>query len=186
MTSYEDEHNVEPLSTHPPPSRIDFSEFFSAPPSVTDTTTSQNLFATFATAFQSNLPAPAPAANDEDDPRSATLELIVSQLLASAALEAQAEALPNDFLDSLDRVPKSKLKAEDMCPICGERFLDDEFPLVVRLECEGRHAFDLECIAAWLKIRTTCPMDREGLIKEKKVVVVDDDEEEEDFDENYG
>ena len=95
------------------------------------------------------------------------------------------DGVPDGFLDALDRVPKSKLKPEDECPICGERFLDDQFPLVVRLGCRGRHAFDLECIAPWLKIRSTCPMDREGLVKKREVVVVDEEEEEE-FDENYG
>lgn len=95
------------------------------------------------------------------------------------------DGVPDGFLDTLDRVPKSKLKAEDECPICGERFLDDQFPLVVRLGCRGKHAFDLECIAPWLKIRSTCPMDREGLVKKREVVVVGEEEEEE-FDENYG
>ena len=96
------------------------------------------------------------------------------------------DGVPDEFLDTLDRVPKSKLKAEDECPICGERFLDDQFPLVVRLGCRGKHVFDLECIAPWLKIRSTCPMDREGLVKKREVVVCVEEEEEEEFDENYG
>lgn len=110
---------------------------------------------------------------------------MVEQLLSSATSHEPVDGVPDGFLDALDRVPKSKLKAEDECPICGERFLDDQFPLVVRLGCRGRHVFDLECIAPWLKIRSTCPMDREGLVKKREVVVVDEEEEEE-FDENYG
>ncbi|PWW72595.1 hypothetical protein C7212DRAFT_359916 [Tuber magnatum] len=183
MASYEDEHNVEPLTTRPPRPHIDFSEFFSTLPTTatasTTTTlnesTTSNLFTILATAYQSNT-------NSNPTP---TLSLIVTQLLSSATSHEPVDGVPNEFLDTLDRVPKSKLKAEDECPICGERFLDDEFPLVVRLGCRGKHVFDLECIAPWLKIRSTCPMDREGLVKRREVVVVDEAEEEE-FDENYG
>lgn len=28
--------------------------------------------------------------------------------------------------------------------------------------------FDLECIAPWLKLHATCPLDRKDLVKEKK------------------
>ncbi|CUS07497.1 unnamed protein product [Tuber aestivum] len=183
MASYEDEHNVEPLSTRPPRSHIDFSEFFSALPTTTTASTTTafnepatpNLFTTLAAAYQSST----------DSSPTTTLALIVTQLLSAATSHEPVDAVPDEFLDTLDRVPKSKLKAGDECPICGERFLDDEFPLVVRLGCQGRHLFDLECIAPWLKIRSTCPMDREGLVKKRKVAV-NEGEWEEEFDENYG
>ncbi len=58
----------------------------------------------------------------------------------------------------------------------------DKYPLVVRLPCHRSHIFDLECITPWLKLHTTCPLDRKDLIKEKEVPeskkAEDDDEEE--------
>lgn len=65
--------------------------------------------------------------------------------------------------------------------------MEDEFPLVVRLPCWDRrdeagkkdggggggggldgHVFDLECIAAWLKLNRTCPIDRVDLIEREE------------------
>lgn len=46
--------------------------------------------------------------------------------------------------------------------------LTDEYPLVVRLPCNKNHLFDLECIAPWLKLHATCPLDRKDLVQEKK------------------
>ncbi|KAI9757833.1 MAG: hypothetical protein M1815_006137 [Lichina confinis] len=72
-----------------------------------------------------------------------------------------------DFLDALDRVPKKTLKPTDTCPICNTAFLDDKYPLVVRLPCHDTHVFDLECISPWLKVHTTCPLDRTDLLVKK-------------------
>ena len=47
-------------------------------------------------------------------------------------------------------------------------FLIDPYPLVVRLPCSPKHMFDLECIAPWLRLHATCPIDRKNLIKIKK------------------
>ena len=55
------------------------------------------------------------------------------------------------------------------CPICSNPFLDDEYPLVVRLPCNPKHMFDLECIAPWLKLQATCPLDRKDVSKKKEV-----------------
>ncbi len=41
----------------------------------------------------------------------------------------------------------------------------DEYPLVIRLPCHVDHLFDLECIAPWLKLNPTCPLDRIDLLK---------------------
>ena len=46
--------------------------------------------------------------------------------------------------------------------------MTDEYPLVVRLPCNPKHMFDLECIAPWLKLHATCPLDRKDLVKAKK------------------
>ncbi|KAI4188367.1 MAG: hypothetical protein L6R41_002198 [Letrouitia leprolyta] len=91
------------------------------------------------------------------------------------SLEADAESPPKEvkgvsdtFLDELDRVPRKSLRKADSCPICGNPFLDDKYPLVVRLPCHKDHIFDLECIAPWLKLHATCPLDRKDLLKKKE------------------
>ena len=91
--------------------------------------------------------------------------------------------VPQSYLDELDRVPKKALKKDDICPICAEKFLNDEYPLVVQLPCHKTHRFDLECVGPWLRLQGTCPLDRKELMKKKEVPKVD--EEEEDYDDQY-
>ncbi|KAJ5923266.1 hypothetical protein N7454_008511 [Penicillium verhagenii] len=92
---------------------------------------------------------------------------------------------------ALDRVPKSSLKPDETCPICGNPFLDDEYPLVVKLPCHPTHIFDMECVRPWLRLRGTCPLDRVDFAKqlrekeEAKKKLVEEDEEEE-WDGMYG
>jgi hypothetical protein len=65
-------------------------------------------------------------------------------------------------------------------------FLDDPYPLVVRLPCHKDHLFDLDCIRPWLKLKTTCPLDRVDLKpKKKEPVVASKDDEEEEYDDMY-
>lgn len=94
------------------------------------------------------------------------------------------EGCPQSFLDELERVPKKSLKPTDTCPICTMPFLDDEFPLVVELSCHKTHRFDLDCIAPWLKLQTTCPLDRKDVMK-KEVVVTKAEDDEEEWDDMY-
>lgn len=68
----------------------------------------------------------------------------------------------------LDRVPSSKLKESQSCPICSIPFLDDPYPLVVRLPCHTTHLFDLECVRPWLRLRGTCPLDRHDFGKKER------------------
>jgi hypothetical protein len=92
-----------------------------------------------------------------------------------------------EYLDCLDRVPKSKLKKDDDCPICGEPHLDDPYPLVVRLPCHDSHRFDLECVGPWLLSKGNCPMCRKDLTEKKKIEIpVDDEEDDADVDGLYG
>lgn len=80
----------------------------------------------------------------------------------------EVKGVSQGFLDELERVPKKALKPGMDCPICSNPFLEDEFPLVVRLPCNRGHMFDLECIAPWLKLHATCPLDRKDLSKRKE------------------
>lgn len=91
------------------------------------------------------------------------------------------------YLDSLDRVPKKKLKKDDACPICAEPYLDDPYPLVVELPCHGSHKFDLECVGPWLQSKGNCPLCRKDLTEKKKFEIPKDEEEEDgDVDGLYG
>lgn len=89
------------------------------------------------------------------------------------------------YLDSLDRVPRKNLKPNETCPICAEKYLDDQYCLVVELPCHQSHRFDLECVGPWLLSKGTCPLCRKDLAKKKEIVVVDDDEENDDPDGLY-
>jgi hypothetical protein len=91
----------------------------------------------------------------------------------------------------LERVPKASLNASQICPICNNPFLEDEYPLVVQLPCHPTHLFDLECVRPWLRLRGTCPLDRTDFAKqlrdkaeERKKLTEQDDEEE--WDSMYG
>jgi len=96
----------------------------------------------------------------------------------------KVSGVPQSYLDELERVPKKALKKNDVCPICAEKFLDYEYPLVVQLPCHKTHKFDLECVGPWLRLQGTCPLDRKDLMKKKEVPKVEK-EEEEDYDEMF-
>ncbi|KAI1932583.1 hypothetical protein LOZ65_000572 [Ophidiomyces ophidiicola] len=72
----------------------------------------------------------------------------------------EVQGVSESFCDALERVPVSSLKASQSCPICNNPFLDDPYPLIVRLPCHTSHLFDLECLRPWLRLRGTCPLDR--------------------------
>ncbi|KAG8631282.1 hypothetical protein KVT40_000422 [Elsinoe batatas] len=97
----------------------------------------------------------------------------------------ELEGVSDTFLADLERIPKAKLKQGESCAICANEFLEDKYPLVVRLPCHKDHIFDLECITPWLKVNPTCPMDRQRLVKEKPKVEEKQDDDEEDFDDMY-
>lgn len=95
----------------------------------------------------------------------------------------QIEGVSQEFLDGLDRVDRKKLKEDEQCPICAERYLDDQYCLVVELPCHHSHRFDLECVGPWLRSKGTCPMCRKEVGKRREVVVekkAEEEEEEED------
>lgn len=74
------------------------------------------------------------------------MQQLVQQLLSEAQeVNVEAKGMSDEFIDSLDRVPKAKLSRDDECPICATAHLDDEYPLVVILRCG--HKFDKECLA---------------------------------------
>lgn len=127
------------------------------------------------------------------DANRAFLESLVDSLeLDIARPPQQIEGVTQEFLDGLDRVPRKTLKGKeageeaDTCPICAERYLDDQYCLVVELPCKGRHRFDLECVGPWLRGKGTCPMCRAEVGKRKVVVEEKKTEEEEEEDDMDG
>ncbi|KAK6526062.1 hypothetical protein TWF281_011101 [Arthrobotrys megalospora] len=187
MATYEDDHNLPASSTSLKPiprrPRPDLSNFFSSLTldSTTPSTstipsdeTPSSAFTSLARAWQQSIEG------------NEVLESLIEQLIEEAQGGTTVKGVSQEFLDGLERIPKKELVEADICPICNTSFLLDQYPLVVRLPCHKSHAFDLECISPWLKLHTTCPLDRIDLTKKKTPPPPPADEEEEDWDDNYG
>ncbi|KIH88185.1 hypothetical protein SPBR_07840 [Sporothrix brasiliensis 5110] len=119
-----------------------------------------------------------------DSPNAANrdlLEQLAGQLEQQIAdPPREITGVSQEYLDTLDRVPKKLLGQDESCPICVERYLDDPYALVVELPCHASHRFDLECVGPWLLSNGNCPLCRTDLTKKKQVVTPDDEEEQED------
>ncbi|TGZ79533.1 hypothetical protein EX30DRAFT_372845 [Ascodesmis nigricans] len=202
MASYEEDHNISPTTSSRPSSRphLDLDDFFQSLSSSSPTATTSSSSSNDAPAFRSLARAFQQLENTD------LLQSLISRLLEEAeGGNVKAQGVPEGFLDSLERVGMRRLKREDTCCICASAFLDDPYPLVVRLPCHKDHIFDLECIAPWLKLHQvssprsgelgstaltgwvgekTCPLDRKDLVKKSPPPVVEDSEEE--WDPNYG
>ncbi|KMP01233.1 hypothetical protein CIHG_01522 [Coccidioides immitis H538.4] len=128
---------------------------------------------------------------------------LIGQMIRTLLQDAEApprevEGVSEVFVDALDRVPASSLKPSQSCPICNNSFLDDPYPLVVRLPCHTSHLFDLECVRPWLRLRGTCPLDRvdfgqkerdkerERIERMMKRGTATEDDQDEDWDGMYG
>lgn len=116
----------------------------------------------------------APTADNRD-----FLEELITSLEADIHdPPTKLKGVSQEFLDTLDRVNRKKLKQDDDCAICKIPYLEDEYCLVVELPCKGHHQFDLECVGPWLRSKGNCPMCREEMGKKKEIPIVEDDEEE--------
>ncbi|KAH8601136.1 hypothetical protein B0O99DRAFT_608082 [Bisporella sp. PMI_857] len=192
---YEVEHNIKDKPAAKS-RRPDMSTFFSKLSHIqTDPSTHSN---PNATPTPVDIAAAAQLIQDQyrtilsSDPSAQTTSLLTALLSSlDSTIDApptEIQGVPQSYLDSLERVPKKELKEGDSCPICAERFLDDEYPLVVELPCHKTHRFDLECVGPWLRLNGTCPLDRKELNKKKEVVKEkkkDMGEDEEEYDDLY-
>ncbi|KAL8905055.1 MAG: hypothetical protein Q9207_002870 [Kuettlingeria erythrocarpa] len=162
--SYEVEHNIpKNEATQQHARRPDLSTFFSNLELV-NTSTTQNSNAT-----------PMPA-----DMRAVFITL--SDAFRSMRQEGGGNLLDTliETLEADAESPPKEVKG------VSDSFLDDQYPLVVRLPCHKDHIFDLECIAPWLKLHATCPMDRKNLLKKKEPPLPAKDEEEDgEYDEMF-
>ncbi|OSS50991.1 hypothetical protein B5807_04602 [Epicoccum nigrum] len=202
MSGYEVEHNISAKdeAAQPAPRRPDLSTFFSTLELV-DTSDPQahtnahalpqpeNMAAAYrllANAFEMMRGRPTEESESESGSGDSDLLANMIEVLRQNADDPPAElkGCPDSFLDELERVPNKSLKPTDTCPICVNPFLEDQYPLVVRLPCHKDHFFDLDCIRPWLKLNSTCPLDRKELLKKKPAPPpVEDDEEE--YDDMY-
>ena len=197
MATYEVEHS---LPSHPPPSqshpvRPDLSTFFTAlshadttqtsnPQSVPTPVTITAVYRQLADAL--NTMVRDGAENDGNE----LLERMISTLRDTAEVPPQkVTGVSQEFLDTLERVPlkslKKRKKEDAICPICSVPFLEDPYPLVVRLPCHTSHVFDLECVGPWLRINGTCPMDRKEVGRKKEVVQENEEDEDGEWDDYY-
>ncbi|KAJ4330838.1 hypothetical protein N0V87_009648 [Didymella glomerata] len=198
MSGYEVEHNISSKeeTAQSAPRRPDLSTFFSQLELV-DTSDPQahtnanalpqpeNMAAAFrllANAFEMMRGRPA----DESDGENDLLANMIEVLRQNADdPPAELKGCPDSFLDELERVPNKSLKPTDTCPICVNPFLEDNYPLVVQLPCHKDHFFDLDCIRPWLKLNSTCPLDRKELLKKKQPPPPPVEDDEEEYDDMY-
>lgn len=97
------------------------------------------------------------------------LQNMISNLLSTADQPpTEVKGVDEEYIAKLERVPIKKVKADADCPICGNEFREDPYPLLVRLPCHDSHIFDLECIRPWLLLNGTCPLDRVDLAKKER------------------
>ncbi|GKZ25777.1 hypothetical protein AbraIFM66951_010022 [Aspergillus brasiliensis] len=107
--------------------------------------------------------------NGNNDSDNDLLTTMIQSLLSTAEMPPrEVEGASEEFCDLLDRVPRTALNSSQVCPICNNPFLEDEYPLVVRLPCHPTHLFDLECVRPWLRLRGTCPLDRTDFAKQER------------------
>jgi hypothetical protein len=106
---------------------------------------------------------------DAHDINESLLTSMIETLLQNADTPpTDIKGVSETFITDLVRIPKKSLKPDMDCPICSEPFLDDPYPLIVRLPCHKDHLFDLECIRPWLLLHGTCPLDRKDFGKAER------------------
>lgn len=148
------------------------------------------LFRSLAEAFQT-------MQRDNDNADSDLLTNLIDTLMSSAEHPPrEVKGVDEEYIAELERVNIKKVKKDADCPICGNPFIEDPHPLLVRLPCHPTHIFDLECVRPWLLLNGTCPLDRADLAqreRDRKQKLLDDikknaapEDEEEEWDGLYG
>ncbi|KAK3402345.1 hypothetical protein B0T20DRAFT_476448 [Sordaria brevicollis] len=195
-TQYEVEHNIKPTTTTRR-RKVDMSTFTSHLSNIDPTTSSSSHHNPHATATPVDVSALFRLLQDQMGVLASTSPTPENRDFLNSLIESlqediarpptQIEGVSQEFLDGLDRVDRKKLKEDEQCPICAERYLDDQYCLVVELPCHHSHRFDLECVGPWLRSKGTCPMCRKEVGKRREVVVEkrEDSEEEDDMDGLY-
>lgn len=106
---------------------------------------------------------------DNENADTDLLQTMISNLLSTAeSPPTEVKGVDEEYIAKLERISIKKVKADADCPICGNEFREDPYPLLVRLPCHDTHIFDLECIRPWLLLNGTCPLDRVDLAKKER------------------
>lgn len=106
---------------------------------------------------------------DNDNADSDLLENMIESLMGFAEQPPrEVKGVDEEYIAALERVNIKKVKKDADCPICGNAFVEDPHPLLVRLPCHPNHIFDLECIRPWLLLNGTCPLDRADLAQRER------------------
>lgn len=104
---------------------------------------------------------------DNENADSNLLDDMIQTLMSSAERPpTEAKGVDEEYIAGLERVNIKKVKKDAECPICGNEFVEDPHPLLVRLPCHPSHIFDMECVRPWLLLNGTCPLDRADLAKQ--------------------
>ena len=170
------EHVTDPPTQNTQQRRPDLSTFFSTlaeitpqPPSSRTREHAVPIPGDVSAAFRSLAEAFGVMRSDNDNATSELLDSMIGALMESAEVPPkEVEGVNEEYIAGLERVSIKKVEKDDDCPICGNAFLEDPHPLLVRLPCHPSHVFDLECVRPWLRLRGTCPLDRVDLAKKER------------------
>lgn len=203
MTSYETEHaRDEPQSgrTRRPDMSSLYSLIAEITPEVPERRTREHAVPVpgdVSAAFRQFADALQTMQRDNENTDNDVLQNMIANLLSTAEQPpTEVKGVDEEYIAKLERILIKKVKQDADCPICGNEFREDPYPLLVRLPCHDSHIFDLECIRPWLLLNGTCPLDRVDLAKKeraRKQKQLDEikknaspDDEEEEWDGLYG
>ncbi|EXJ93070.1 hypothetical protein A1O3_01626 [Capronia epimyces CBS 606.96] len=177
MASYETEHGIDRTEqSETRPRRPDLSSFFNHLSQITPDRPEERAreyalpvpgdvsaaFTSLAEAFQA-------IQRENEHADSDLLQNMIEALMSSAEQPPrEVKGVEEEYIAELERVKIKTIKKDAECPICGNAFVDDPHPLVVRLPCHSSHLFDLECIRPWLLLNGTCPLDRKDLAQRER------------------
>ncbi|ETN39587.1 uncharacterized protein HMPREF1541_05813 [Cyphellophora europaea CBS 101466] len=174
MTSYETEHATDAKDHgQEAPRRPDLSSFFSLMSEITPDSPEERtregavpVPGDVSAAFRSLADAFRVMQRDNDNADTDLMDEMIETLMASAERPpTEVKGVDEEYIAALERVNIKKVKKDADCPICGNAFVEDPHPLLVRLPCHPSHIFDLECVRPWLLLNGTCPLDRVDLAK---------------------
>ncbi|KEF52508.1 uncharacterized protein A1O9_11350 [Exophiala aquamarina CBS 119918] len=177
MASYESEHAADTVDrSQGPPRRPDMSSILSLlaeiRPERPENRTREHAVpipSDVSAAFRSLAEAFQTMQRDNENADSDLLGNMIEALMSSAERPPQeVKGVDEEYIAALERVNIKKVKKDADCPICGNDFVDDPHPLLVRLPCHTSHVFDLECIRPWLLLNGTCPLDRVDLAQRER------------------
>jgi hypothetical protein len=94
---------------------------------------------------------------------------IIEELISTAEYSPRkVKGVDEEYLAALKRVSIKKIKKDTDYSIYRNAFIDDPYPLLVRLPYYPSYVFDLEYIRPWLLLNGTYPLDRVNLVQRER------------------